>query len=103
MRKGGVQRVWAWAAGQHRSRRAQGRRNIGVRNESCGHRSESDQELWAEVCAETTDKACCGGEGNLLFDVQIETVKLVDGDYGVQGSIVCFELLVSVWAAEHYR
>ena len=79
------------------------RRNIGVRNESCGHRSESDQELWAEVCAETTDKACCCGEGNLLFDVEIKTVELVDGDDGVQGSVVCFELLVLVRTSEHYQ
>jgi len=59
------------------------RRNVGVRNERCGHRSKSDQELLAEVCAETTDKTCCCGEGNLLFDVEIKTVKLVDGDDGV--------------------
>ena len=83
MRKGGVERVWTGSAGQHRTRRAQVRRNVGVRNERCGHRSKSDQELWAEVCAETTDKTCCCGEGNLLFDVEIKTVKLVDGDDGV--------------------
>jgi hypothetical protein len=83
MRKGGVERVWTGSAGQHRSRRAQVRRNIGVRNERCGHGSKSDQELWAEVCAEATDKACCCCEGDLLFDVEIKTVELVDGDDGV--------------------
>ena len=79
------------------------RRDVGVRNECCGHRGKRDQELWAEVCAETTDKACCCCEGDLLFDVEIETVELVDGDDGVQGGVVCFELRVLVRAAEHYR
>jgi hypothetical protein len=79
------------------------RRNIGVRNERCGHGSKSDQELWAEVCAEATDKACCCCEGDLLFDVEIKTVELVDGNDGVQRSVVCFELLVLVRPSEHYQ
>ena len=76
------------------------RRDVGVRDECCGHGSKGDQELRAEVCAETTDQACCCCEGNLLFDVEIETVELVDGDNGMQRGVVCFELLVLVMAPQ---
>lgn len=91
--EGGVQRIRAGAAGEHGPWRAQVRGDVRVGNQGCGDRCESDEELGAKVCAQSGDEAGCCAEGDLFFDVEVEAVKFVDCDDGVQGNVVCFELL----------
>jgi hypothetical protein len=66
--------------------------DVWVRDEGGSDRCEGDEEIGTKVCAQTSDKAYCSGEGNLFFDVEIEARELVDGYYGVEGRVVGFEL-----------
>jgi hypothetical protein len=49
-------------------------RDIGVREESGGDGCEGDEEIWAEVCAQTGYEAGGCGEGDRFFNVEVETV-----------------------------
>lgn len=67
--------------------------DVGVGDECRGNGSHGDQELRAEVCSKTGDETGCCRKWDLLFDIEVEAVKLVDGYYGMKGNVVCFELL----------
>jgi hypothetical protein len=45
--------------------------DLWVVDECCGDRSKRYEEIGAEVCTETGDETCGGGEGDFLFDVEI--------------------------------
>ena len=68
--------------------------DIRVWYQCCCDRCEGDEEVRAEVCAETRDETRCCGEGDGLFDVEIETVQGAESYEGTDGGVVCFKLCV---------
>lgn len=58
-------------------------------------RREREEEGGAEVCAEAGEEAEGRGEGDGLFDVEVETLKVVFPYNCREGEVICVELLGS--------
>ena len=92
MRERGVKRVGGRTAGEHGAWGPEMWGDIGVGDECCGDGGEGNEEVGAEVCAQTGDEPGRCGQGDFFFDVEVETGEVVDGNDGVEGGVVCLEL-----------
>ena len=87
-----MQRVGRGTAGEDVAGGTEVRGDFWVGEEGGGDGCECDEEGGAEVGAEAGDEPGYGGEGNGLFDVEVEARELVGGDEGVEGRVVGLEL-----------
>lgn len=69
-------------------------RDVGVWEQSSGDGRECDEEVVAEVCAETGDEACGGAEGDGFLDIEVQAGEGVGGDEGAEWEVVGFELVM---------